>query len=189
MKKYLIFILISIILVACEETYTPKPHSFYRIELPAKDYQQLVSKYPFTYEYPKYAEFVPFEQEGEKYWHNIDFSQYNATINMSYRSLKKNKLSECIADALTFVSKHEQKARGIFEKEYTFPEGNVYGVVYDIKGTNVASTYQFFLTDSVNHFVRGALYFMETPNNDSLEPVINFLKTDIDRLVKTFEWK
>lgn len=178
-----------IAMFSCSESYVPKPRSFFRIALPEKEYRFFnEKKYPFKYEYPAYAEIKPYYIEGEKYWHNIVFPQFNAQINFSYLPIKDN-LNEYIADAVNFVNRHHQKANAIYEKEYSYPEGKVYGCVFDIRGNNVASTYQFYLTDSTRHFVRGALYFMETPKNDSLQPVIDFLKEDIDYLVKSFEWK
>jgi len=54
---------------------------------------------------------------------------------------------------------------------------------------NSASAVQFYLTDSVNHYLRGALYFNVKTNRDSLQPVLDFLRVDIDNFIKTFEWK
>ena len=47
---------------------------------------------------------------------------------------------------------------------------------------------QFFLTDSVDHFIRGSLYF-DVEINDSIMPINNFLKEDIRFMIETFEWK
>jgi len=47
---------------------------------------------------------------------------------------------------------------------------------------------QFFLTDSTNHFLRGAFYIREVPNIDSIKPVIDFLVPDIIRLIETTTW-
>ena len=58
-----------------------------------------------------------------------------------------------------------------------------------IEGVEAASPFQFYLTDSVDHFVRGALYFNVVPNNDSLAPVIDYLKDDMRHMIETFEWK
>jgi gliding motility-associated lipoprotein GldD len=65
----------------------------------------------------------------------------------------------------------------------------VFGLVYEISGSDAASTYQFYLTDSTKNFVRGALYFDLVPNNDSLAPVIDFLKKDVEHMITTFRWK
>ena len=53
---------------------------------------------------------------------------------------------------------------------------------------NVASNYQFFLTDSTNRFFRGAMYFNMRPNADSLQPVTDFVKADLEVLIESFEW-
>jgi hypothetical protein len=53
----------------------------------------------------------------------------------------------------------------------------------------VATAHQFFLTDSTKHFLRGALYFDATPNEDSLRPVNAFLQAEMKHLIQTFRWK
>jgi gliding motility-associated lipoprotein GldD len=103
-------------------------------------------------------------------------------------------LREYVADAFTFVDKHQGKASRIQEMDLGelnlgTPENRVYGVLFVIRGVGVASTYQFYVTDSSKHFVRGALYFNHAPNNDSLAPVIDFLKSDINHLIETFTWR
>ena len=55
-------------------------------------------------------------------------------------------------------------------------------------GGNAASALQFFATDSVHHFLRGALYFNVTPNADSLKPANQFLRADVEHLIKTLKW-
>jgi len=75
------------------------------------------------------------------------------------------------------------------QREYLDPDHEVYGLIYDIKGSDAASSYQFYLTDSLSKFVRGALYFNLVPNNDSLSPVIDFLKVDLEHMITSFRWK
>jgi gliding motility-associated lipoprotein GldD len=87
------------------------------------------------------------------------------------------------------VIKHIPKADAIYDSLVVDRERNMFGLIYELEGSGAASPYQFFLTDSVSHFLRGALYFNTVPNNDSLEPVIDFLISDINYLIKTLEWK
>lgn len=186
---FLLICLLCIGLTACQSDYAPKPRTYYRIELPQKQYQTFDSTgYPFAFEYPVYAGIVPYEKADNPYWLNIAFPDFNGKIHLSYLPIHHN-LSEYIADANNFVGIHQQKATGIREKEYCYPEAKVYGMVFEIKGSGVASTYQFYVTDSSKHFVRGALYFETAPNNDSLAPVIDFVKQDIDHLIGSFQWK
>jgi len=84
--------------------------------------------------------------------------------------------------------KHTVKAFDIEQNTISFPEKKVYGLVYIIEG-NAASAYQFHLTDSTNHFVRGSLYFNNVPNQDSIQPVLEYIEKDIHHLFETFEWK
>jgi gliding motility-associated lipoprotein GldD len=81
------------------------------------------------------------------------------------------------------------KASGIKQIVIKDNARKVYGLVYEINGLGTASPYQFYLTDSTRHFLRGALYFDVIPNNDSLAPVITYVKTDIQHLIETLRWK
>ena len=78
-------------------------------------------------------------------------------------------------------------AAAISESVYINEKYKVYGLLYDYEGITATST-QFYLTDSVNHFFRGALYF-NTEVTDSLLPINNFLKEDIKHMIETFKWE
>ena len=87
------------------------------------------------------------------------------------------------------ITKHISKATGIRDSLIINKERNVYGLVYFLDGEGVASPLQFYLTDSTEHFMRGSLYFNVIPNNDSLQPVIDFITDDVRHLITTLEWK
>ncbi|MEI6695199.1 MAG: gliding motility lipoprotein GldD [Bacteroidota bacterium] len=187
---YTLFIIGSALFISCgTEDYSPKPKAFFRIDLPAKSYQIFDTLYPYSFEYPKYAKIQRSKGLGEdKYWINVNFPNYNATIHITYRPIK-NDLDSLIENARKYVDKHISKATSIKEKAYENPENKVYGVVYNIKGNSVASPYQFFATDRKKHYLRGALYFNMQPSNDSLAPVIDFIEKDIDHLISTLKWR
>jgi gliding motility-associated lipoprotein GldD len=48
---------------------------------------------------------------------------------------------------------------------------------------------QFYVTDSINHFLSGALYFSSQPNYDSILPAIDYLRSDVRKLLETLRWK
>ncbi len=189
-KNILIIIIPLALMYACgNDDYTPKERTYFRISLPEKAYQSFDTTFPYTFEYSKSAKiFRDDRSNAEKYWINVVYPQYNATLHISYKTVN-NDLGRYFEDARNFANKHIAKATGIKEKTYYDQPNHVYGIVYDIKGTNVASTYQFVVTDSASSFLRGALYFDIAPNNDSLAPVIDFIKQDIDHLINTFRWK
>jgi len=187
-------VLISIICaVACNSTYTPKRRGYFRIDFPKHAYQVFDQPgYPYTFEYPTYANIVKdttfFEAQPENpYWINIDFPRFNGRIYISYKEIGKNDLTKLINDAYNMTYKHSTKATEIVDSPMHTPTG-VSGVFFSVGG-NAATAKQFFVTDSVKHFLRGALYFDASPNEDSLGVVNDFLQVDMKHLINTFRWK
>ena len=176
-------------LSSCGNDYSPKPRGYFRIEFPKKEYQDYNSSCPFTFQYPKYAEVLPDDtRDARPCWLNINYAQFNGKIHLSYHPVTSRKVfDELIEDSRTFAFKHTVKATGIDEGRISFPDKKVYGIYYTIQG-NTASSVQFFLTDSTKNYLRAALYFDETPRIDSLKPVLDFVKKDIDVMIKTFRW-
>jgi gliding motility-associated lipoprotein GldD len=180
----------SLLIISCGgDSYTPKPKGYFRIDLPEKSYHLLERDCPFTFEIPDYTEVkLNKNNPNQLCWFNIEYPTLNASIYLSYKSVNDTSLASYLEDSRTLAFKHTLKAIDIEQKQLIFPERNVYGLVYDIQG-NAASAYQFHLTDSVNHFLRGSLYFNNVPNQDSIQPVLDFVKKDIEHLYETFEWK
>lgn len=184
----LLFILTTVILTvsACRND-TPKPRGHFRIDLPVKEYTLFDSICPFTFEYPVYGAIESEPGLPNPCWFNIVFGPYGGKIHLSYIEVTNN-LNLLTEDAHKLAYKHAIKADAIKERYWENPEGKVYGTIYYISG-NAASSLQFYLTDSTNHYLRGALYFNTTPDKDSLKPVIDFFSGDVIHLVETFEWK
>jgi len=184
-----LFVLFLLVISACKNEYYPKPKGYFRIDMPEKTYIKFDSGFPYSFEYPVYAKILPDKNsQAELYWINISYPQFNGTLYLSYKSIDGN-LIKYLEDTRTMVMKHIPKASSIENQPYENDISNVYGLAYSIQGVAAASPYQFYLTDSTNHFVRCALYFGSVPNNDSLAPVIEFLKDDIIHMIETFEWK
>jgi len=184
----LIFILISVVLISCQEIYSPKNKAYPRVDFPEKNYRLYDSILPFTFECPVYANVLEDNEKGaEKYWSNIVFKSFNAQIHLSYKDISNN-LQDFEEDTRKLAYKHTIKADAIDEKIWENDKEKVYGILYDIQ-VNTASSIQFYLTDSVKHFLRGALYFNTKPNKDSLSPSIQFIRKDIDKMIETLKWK
>lgn len=182
------FILLILLAFACKKEYVPKPHGYFRIDFPKKEYTTTNNSTPYSFEYPTYSKLLN-DTSGiaEPYWINIEIPQNKAKIHLSYKPVIKN-LQTLTEDSRDLAYKHAIKAIAINEKTYLNYDKKVFGTIYEIKG-NAASPFQFHLTDSINHFVRGSFYISEIPNYDSLKPVIDFFKQDIDHLIETFNWK
>lgn len=192
MVRKLLYLILIISITAsatgCRNTTIPKPAGYFRIDLPAKKYQTLEKGYPYSFEYPAYGIINKATgQYSEPNWINIDFPAFKACIHISYKDVRNN-LGQLTEDAHNLSYKHSIKADAIEEKVWTNDSTRVYGILYDVKG-NAASALQFYMTDSTTHYLRGSLYFMAEPNEDSLKPVIDFFREDIIHLIETLVWK
>lgn len=183
-------LLITFLFVSCGNEYSPKPRAYFRIEFPEKKYQTYSGDCPYTFEFPEYAQVQPDSSRDSKpCWLNVNYPQFNGRIHLSYQSISSvAEFNQLIEDARTFAFKHTVKATAIDEGIISYPKENVYGIYYSIDG-NTASSVQFFLTDSTKNYLRGALYFNEQPRLDSIQPVLDFVKKDIDQMIKTFKWR
>lgn len=196
MKNLIIYpFLLLFTLVACNEKYTPKPRGYFRIDFPEKEYLPLGGAYPYSFEIPKYALIKQDNRNPDQpTWINIVVPANNAEVHISYYNLQKMGktntaiLPEFMEETRRLAYKHSIKADAINEKIFVNEPNRVFGTIYQIKG-NAASPFQFFITDSTTHFLRGALYINEVPNIDSLKPVIDFLEPDIIHLIETASWK
>jgi gliding motility-associated lipoprotein GldD len=191
MKSYLIILLLfCLTLISCggDDEYSPKPRGYFRIDLPKKTYQLYDKDCPFTFEYPKYARIVADnERLAEPCWLNFEFPHFGAILHLSYKELNHGP-DEYIKYCWELAQKHIAKASGMNNVEVFNKQEKVYGLVFNIEG-NAASPLQFYVTDSVKHFLRGSLYFNAVPNRDSIGPVFEFIHTDIERMIKTLHWK
>jgi gliding motility-associated lipoprotein GldD len=182
-------------LAACEDyTPVPKPRAYPRVEYPQKAYKPFDETYcAFTFDLPVYASIehdTTYFDEKAKHdcWFNITVKQLNAKIFCSYNPIKtRADFDELVKDAYEMTNKHNVKASYIEEMKVERPEDHVYGVVFNVEGP-AASSYQFFLTDSTKNFLRGALYFNTEARPDSLAPVVDFMRADLDRMMGTLKW-
>ncbi len=187
---------LAIVLVACgEDAYTPKPRSYPRVFFPDRDYQSFDTTFcAFTFSYPQYT---VIEQENSFFadtvpsdcWFDVYYPDFEGRIHFTYYPIRDDgkDLEQLRQDAFELADWHNQRANYIDELVISKPNG-VSGIAFDIDGP-AASPFQFFLTDSTQHFLRGALYFNTQARADSLAPVVNFVKEDILTLIESFEWK
>ena len=187
----LVALAIAIIAISCnrEPNYLPKPRGYFRIDLPKKTYTKVDTIERYSFECPDYA-LLTYDRysPNEKNWINVEFPQFKGSIHLTHKPVNGN-LGDYLEDVHTMVVKHLQKANGVRDSLIINEEHQVYGLFIEMDGKGVATPMQFYLTDSTRNFVRGALYFNFQPNNDSMQPVINFIRQDIDHLFNTFEWK
>ncbi|WP_255749868.1 gliding motility lipoprotein GldD [Pontibacter liquoris] len=189
MKAFL-WVSLAAAMAACSAEYTPKPKGYNRIDLPTAAYQSLPAQHPYTFEYSKYAKIRP-DSSGiaQPHWINIIYPQLGANVQLTYKNIGHSDkvLNSLIEDSRKLTSKHQIKAYSIEESEIKTPAGDI-AAVFELTG-EVPSQFQFYVTDSTEHFLRGALYFRTATANDSLAPVIEFVKKDIIHLLNTLKWR
>jgi gliding motility-associated lipoprotein GldD len=187
-----ILFLISII-ASCTPTPVHKPKGYFKIDFPQRQYQMFNKEgYPYSFEYPLYANVVKdssfFGEATENpWWINIEFPQFQAKIYVSYKEIGKNKLDTLLKHSFKLSDAHSSKA-SFKEDSIIATPNNVHGLFFQLGG-NVATSNQFFITDSSQHFLRGALYFDATPNEDSLKIINDFILQDMKHLINTIRWK
>lgn len=183
-------------LVSCKETYTPKRNAYFRIDFPKERIYTTFENNtcPFSFEYPVYGKIQKDSSNKEELqqhpcWFNIIFPEYKGKIYLSYSAITpSNSLDKLIKDSYKLTFKHTVKADYIDETNVQGKHPHVNGILYDVGG-NAASAVQFYLTDSVHHFLRGSLYFYASPNVDSIAPAVEYFRKDIEHLVESFQWK
>jgi len=185
------FVLMAFPACSGGDNYAPKPKGYMRIDLPTPDYAYFdTAALPFRFEASSAATVSLKKDERRLKWVDVYYPDLAGVIYLSYIPLRgPDDLAGEVDTSYQLLSKHFPFSSGVDERQFVNPEGHVFGSLYMLKGQNVASTCQFWLTDSVHHFLRGSLYIDCVPNNDSLAPVLSYLQTDISRLIETLEWK
>ncbi len=180
-----LWVLILLVFYACNDTPVPKPDGYFRIELPQQKYQRFTNPdCNFSFDYAQSAVI----EKQKNCFLNISYPSLKAKFHISYLEINNN-FNKLIDQEYEMREKHNAFASSVKELVFQNPNKKVNALVFDISGKKAATPLQFFISDSTKHFFRGSLYFYNSPNNDSLAPVIEFLKEDLNRLIESFEWK
>lgn len=186
-------LLLLVLFAACGGggNYTPKPESYLRLDIPESNYIPFdTAALPFTFEQSSLAQVSLKKNTAREKWVDLLYPDLHGVVFLTYQPLRKEfDLKACIDTSSMFLSEQYQFCTGIDEQQFFNPASRVFATTYTLKGKSVASTYQFWATDSTSHFLRGALFLDCTPNNDSLAPLITHLQGDIEHLLETLEWR
>ena len=190
MKKLLFFIPIMLCL-SCGSEPTPKPRAFLRLDFPQPKYVEVDNSMPFSFEKNELAndiKDIKIARDNKSIGITVNYPALKGTIYLTYKEVTEINLEPFLLDAQNITQKHTQKADAITEQPYIDKINKVYGMFYEVGG-NAASQSQFYVTDSIKHFVTGSLYFYAKPNYDSILPAANYLKRDIQQIMETIKWK
>ncbi|MEY3630634.1 MAG: hypothetical protein RL408_188 [Bacteroidota bacterium] len=173
-----------------ESTSLPRPKGFPLIAIPTHQYRTLEPGHPFSFEISQWAEVKrDTTYFAEPHWMYIYYPRWDAFIQLTYKPVLQDskRLQKMIRDSYILASKHQMKATRIDEGFITTTSGRKAAVI-ELEG-EVATSFQFIVTDSTKHYLRGAVYFNTATKNDSLAPVIQYLKKDAIHLIQTLRWK
>lgn len=191
MKRLLPLMTCLLLLTLACQDYTPypRPFAFPRIELPAQTrYESLQSPAcPFTFEYPKGGQKTRDLQDS--CWVDLRFPSYSLTWHITHRHVPRSgkSRSQHYEEYRRLVYKHTQKATQITETPIQGPTGQ--GILFETYG-EVGTPAQVFYYDSLEqNVVMLSFYFRTAEKNDSLAPVIDYMKGQVLHAVETLEWQ
>ncbi|MEL6719346.1 MAG: hypothetical protein AAFO82_14460 [Bacteroidota bacterium] len=192
---FLVLVIALFCFFSCEDpVYNPKPRTYPKVNYPERTYDTFKSdNCNFTFEYPAYAEITQSQNIAQSE-NNPDcifdlyIPNFDSRLHCTYYSIENKKdFAELWNDAFDLANKHNVRADFIEEAKIATPKG-VGGFAFDIKGP-AASPFQFFLTDSTQHFMRASLYFNTQVRQDSMAPVYEFVIEDLMKMIDSFEWE
>ena len=188
--KIVFLFLLLFIFVSCggNEINIPKPPTYLRMNLPSHKYKLYSNSCPYTFQVSDIFQVDDVTDEtGETCHKEIKLGPLNGVINFSYIDMVEP-LSRYVNYSNDKVDEHKIKANSIEDMKIIRSKDRVFGTFFELKG-DVATPFQFYLTDSTKRFVSGVVYFNSVPNYDSLKPSLDYLKLDLMKIVNTFKWK
>ncbi|MGD9328204.1 MAG: gliding motility lipoprotein GldD [Cyclobacteriaceae bacterium] len=199
-------LIIFLLFISCTSDYMPKPKGYNRIELPDHEYVGIPDTLPYYFEISKLARLNTdttwtymnkvkeqykdkSDLTDERYWIDLIYDTLLADIQITYKPIygRQELMKEYFSDSYKLTSQHQIKAYAIDEIIMITKNGYAASIA-EISG-EVPSQIQFVTTDSLRHFMRGALYFKTATQNDSLAPAIQYIKNDIIHLLNTLQWR
>lgn len=173
---------------SCTEDYSPlpRPVGWPRIDLPEHAYQQVSdSACPFTFDLPAIGEVET--RKADSCWMDLYFKRFDCRWHITYRHIPSSgkTFGQHQEEYRKLVYKHIQKVNQIKETPLASAHGT--GLMYELFGT-VGVPAQFYFSDST-HLILASFYFDSAVRNDSLAPVIDFMKEDLKHMAESIVWK
>jgi gliding motility-associated lipoprotein GldD len=167
----------------CKDDVVPKPSAQLRLEYPEAAYVPFENRCPYTFALNEEA---IIKEKGICNF-TIDYPKMKATVYLTYKPVQAD-INALLRDAQKLTYEHVIKADDIIEQPFINPKDKVFGMFYQVQG-NAATNAQFYVTDSIKHFITGSVYFYAKPNFDSVMPAANYIKDDMRMIMQTIKWK
>lgn len=183
MKYAIVAFCFILMFASCGQDVTVKPKAMLHLQYPEPVYRTIELGCPFSFNLNAHSNVT----KKSNCWIDLVYPNMKATIHLTYREVENN-LDSLLYDAQKLTYDHTIKASSIYEQPRVDSISKVYGMLYMING-NAATSTQFYVTDSVRHFITGSLYFKSKPNFDSILPAITYIREDIRVIMESIEWK
>lgn len=183
--------LFSLLDLACSSTPPaplPRPMGYPRLDLPSDfgydAFEEPGCSYSFTY--PDFAQVSKFRSDS--CWVDIYFPPFDCTWHITYREPDKIAMDRAFSleEHRSLIYKHSKKASNIVNSPLAHPNG--YGNFYEVYG-NVGTPAQVFFSDSTDtQIVMTSFYYNRSIQSDSLQPVSEFMKQELLKMVESIQW-
>jgi gliding motility-associated lipoprotein GldD len=182
--RFLPILLLMFVNISCKDDVVIKPAAELRLEYPKAVYDSVKTDCPFSFKKNSLARLT----QKMNCAINLHYPEMQATVYLTYQPVKGSNLDSLLFDAQKLTYDHNIKADAIFEQPRVDSINRVFGMFYMIDG-NAATQTQFYVTDSLRHFMTGSVYFETKPNFDSLYPAVVYLRNDMRRIMETISWE
>ncbi len=185
------FAMLAITLLGCAEEYVPfaRPYAYPRLTLPEQtSYVRFDNQHcPFTFEYPDFGKVT--RNVEDSCWVNITFENFDATLHINGRTVTSTELSiEFLQEEhRRLIYGHSVKASRIMPSPLELPSGT--GMKYEIVGEVGTPIQVFFHDKDERRSLSLSYYYRTATKNDSLAPVTEYMKAQVDHLIQSIEWK
>jgi len=182
--KKLSIAVVIFLCAACDNNYQPKPKGYNQIFFPSPQYKIKEYNKRFSFE----RNIISTTTENLDYgWLNLSYPKYKAELLLTYKKVSSYEhLKNLINESYKLISKHKSKSSSITEKDIITLSGKR-ATIITIEG-EVPTPFQFIITDSSKNFLRAALYFEKPIANDSISPVVEYIKKDMIHILNTLSW-
>ena len=162
-----------------DDYYIPKPKAKIKIGLPS----EVTSVFEDDIIIFSYSNSAVVEKKDNIY--SIKYPSYNAEIGFFVKEMVDLDIE--IYNFEKEITVHEKQGAYINANIIEDSESEMYGVLCYLEGNKIATSSQFFITDSTNYFVSGGLEF-NTSINPEIEVQNNIMKQEVLKFINSFKW-
>lgn len=162
------------------EYYIPKPEALIKINSPSEELA--LFKNDICVFYYSLSSVV---KENTNNSLSIIYPEYYSRIDFFIKDLED--LSLEIYNFQNSITVHENQGAIINANIIENKDSDIYGILCYLEGNNIATSAQFFLTDSINYFINGGISFKSAINPDII-PQNNIMKSELINFISSFRW-